>query len=142
MCLFCSHSATFKLITFGAHHEGVFLIIAPSTRQTNRSTPIKRYQQATASNSEVPLSTLRDELAHNNQNPLDLQDTTLYSEFPPARPTIIDLIDPSTFTSSLCETKGVVKNNPKGCNAIKLMKRVVFRYCVIYFLHCKINSTV
>ena len=100
MCFVCSRSATFKLITFGAHREGVFLIIAPSTRQTNRSTPVKRYQQAIASNSEVPLSTLRDELAHNNQNPLDLQDTTLYSELPPARSTIIDLIDPSAFTSS------------------------------------------
>ena len=38
----------------------------------------------------------------------------------------------------LCETIGVVKNNPKVCNAIKLMKSVVFRYCdIYYFLHCK-----
>ena len=32
----------------------------------------------------------------------------------------------------------MVKNNPKVCNAIKLMKSVVFRYCdIYYFLHCK-----
>ena len=35
-----------------------------------------------------------------------------------------------------CETIGVVKNNPKVCNAIKLMKSVAFRYCgIYYFLH-------
>ena len=41
-----------------------------------------------------------------------------------------------------CETRRVVKSNPKGCNVIIPMGRVVFRDCCIYnFFHCKINST-
>jgi hypothetical protein len=41
-----------------------------------------------------------------------------------------------------CETRGVVKNNPKGCNEIILMEKVVFRDCGNYhFLHCKRKST-
>jgi hypothetical protein len=35
---------------------------------------------------------------------------------------------------SHCETRRVVKINPKGCNAIKLMERVVFQNCSIYHL--------
>jgi len=37
-----------------------------------------------------------------------------------------------------CETRRVVKNNPKGCNVIILMEKVVFWNCGIYhFLNCK-----
>jgi hypothetical protein len=54
-----------------------------------------------------------------------------------------DYVRTHRLTTRLYETKGVVKNNPKGCHGIKLMKRVVFRDCGnYYFLHCKINSTV
>src|ERR1700677_1624278 len=38
----------------------------------------------------------------------------------------------------LCETRRVVKINPKGCNGIKLTESVVFQDCGIYhFFHCK-----
>ena len=42
----------------------------------------------------------------------------------------------------LCETRRVIKNNPKGCKGVKLMESVVFRdHDIYYFLHCKKNST-
>ena len=44
--------------------------------------------------------------------------------------------------SILCETRRVVKNNPKHCNGIKLTESVVFWDCVIYhFFHYIKNST-
>jgi hypothetical protein len=42
----------------------------------------------------------------------------------------------------LCETRRVVKINPKGCNGINLTESIVFRDCGIYhFLHHKKIST-
>jgi hypothetical protein len=44
-----------------------------------------------------------------------------------------------------CETRSMVKSNPKGCKGINLMESVVFRDCGIlyfyHFLHCRRNST-
>ena len=44
--------------------------------------------------------------------------------------------------SVLCETRRVVKTNPKGGKVIYLTERVVFRDSAIHpFFHCKRNST-
>ena len=41
----------------------------------------------------------------------------------------------------LCETRWVVKGNPKGCRVPKLMESVVFQdFCIYHFLHCKMKT--
>jgi hypothetical protein len=59
----------------------------------------------------------------------------IHSQPHPLSPSIepsITIIVVGCSGSGLCETRRVVKKNPKGCNAINLMKRVVFRDCGIY----------
>ena len=42
---------------------------------------------------------------------------------------------------NLCETRWVVKGNPKGCRVPKLMESVVFQdFCIYHFLHCKMKT--
>jgi hypothetical protein len=67
----------------GAHREGVLLTIAPSTRLTNRSTPVPEDRPVPRLEAIIALANLRDELAYINQNPLDLLDDSLYLELPP-----------------------------------------------------------
>ena len=43
--------------------------------------------------------------------------------------------------NALCETRWVVKSNPKGCRVPKLMESVVFQdFCIYHFLHCKMKT--
>ena len=52
-----------------------------------------------------------------------------------------NLVLDTDYIDILCETRWVVKGNPKGCRVPKLMESVVFQdFRIYHFLHCKMKT--